>query len=55
MQLDPLTMCVCDACVLQSAYEQLRRNGAFDEVRIIVKREKAAHKVVSHQHAQFPC
>ncbi|MCJ1425725.1 hypothetical protein MMC29_003625 [Sticta canariensis] len=29
---------------MQNAYENLRRNGAFDEVRLIVKREKGAAK-----------
>ncbi|KAK9786505.1 hypothetical protein WJX73_006546 [Symbiochloris irregularis] len=28
----------------ESAYEQLRRHGAFDEIRIILKREKSAPK-----------
>ena len=30
---------------LQNAYENLRRNGAFDEVRLILKREKGTQRV----------
>ena len=41
--------------LLQSAYRHLQRNGAFDEVRFIVKRAKAHAKVIplmrSAQHA----
>lgn len=40
--------------VLQSSYETLRRNGAFDEVRLILKREKGS-KVSGLHLLEFVC
>lgn len=36
-------------CDVQNAYRHLQRNGAFEEVRFIVKRSKA-HVKASFQH-----